>query len=261
MGIEYFHSESFSIVEIKTCSDDIHAYKNHLHREFSLGFIERGSTVLEVGSREYRLQAGDAILIAPFVSHKCQPVNPENWGFTMIYIPQEFVLGLFENSSELHAIGIRKLEPQEFHKLQKLVAFLKSHEERFHQEIALAEVLSDLTGTVQISIDLEDREAVRRIKEYMEVHFLDPLDLRALEKLFGGTKFALIKGFKAVYNTTPNAFQLQLKVEYAKRLLASQKSLAEVALAAGFYDQAYFSREFKKAYGITPLQYRRSFEE
>ncbi len=179
----------------------------------------------------------------------------------MIYISQEFVLGLFENSSELHAIGIRKLEPQEFHKLQKLVAFLKSHEERFHQEVALAEVLSGLTGTVQISIDLEDREAVRRIKEYMEVHFLDPLDLHALEKLFGGSKFALIKGFKAVYNTTPNAFQLQLKVEYAKRLLESQKGLAEVALAAGFYDQAYFSREFKKAYGITPRQYRGSFEE
>ncbi len=261
MGIEYFHSESFNMVEIKTCSDDIHAYKSHVHRELSLGFIERGSTVLEIGSREYRLQAGDAILISPFVSHKCQPVNPDNWAFTMIYIRREFARGLFENSSKLHAIGISRLEPEQFRKLQNLTAFLKSHKERFYQEVALAEVLSGLAGTVRISIDLEDRQAIRTIKEYMEAHFLDSLDLSTLEKRFGLGKFALIKGFKAVYNTTPNAFQLQLKVEYAKRLLESRKSLAEVALAAGFYDQPYFSREFKKAYGITPLQYRRSLEE
>jgi AraC family transcriptional regulator len=42
-----------------------------------------------------------------------------------------------------------------------------------------------------------------------------------------------------------------------QQLLSSHKSLSEVALEVGFYDQSHFSRTFKQAMGISPAQYRR----
>ena len=48
-----------------------------------------------------------------------------------------------------------------------------------------------------------------------------------------------------------------LRVEQAcKQLMDLNKSLSEIALNVGFCDQSYFTKEFKKAMGITPCQYR-----
>jgi AraC-like DNA-binding protein len=33
------------------------------------------------------------------------------------------------------------------------------------------------------------------------------------------------------------------------------EAIADAAVAAGFYDQSALCRHFKRAYGITPLQY------
>jgi AraC-like DNA-binding protein len=37
----------------------------------------------------------------------------------------------------------------------------------------------------------------------------------------------------------------------------SDRSLAEIALRHGFFDQSHFHRNFKRAFGITPGQYRK----
>ncbi|WP_018295810.1 helix-turn-helix transcriptional regulator [Corynebacterium lubricantis] len=44
----------------------------------------------------------------------------------------------------------------------------------------------------------------------------------------------------------------------AEQLRHSPKSLAEIALANGFSDQAHFAKEFKKVVGLPPSQYRES---
>jgi AraC-like DNA-binding protein len=41
----------------------------------------------------------------------------------------------------------------------------------------------------------------------------------------------------------------------AKELLPSRKNISEVAYAVGFSDRKYFSREFKKLFGINPSEY------
>jgi AraC-like DNA-binding protein len=43
-------------------------------------------------------------------------------------------------------------------------------------------------------------------------------------------------------------------------MLIDGRPLIEVALDAGFADQAHFSREFKRTFGVTPSDFRRSPE-
>ena len=73
--------------------------------------------------------------------------------------------------------------------------------------------------------------------------------------MFHIDKFKLIRSFKKLYNITPSAYQLQLKVDYSKQLMKTEPDLISVALASGFYDQAHFTREFKKTTGMTPRYY------
>ena len=51
-------------------------------------------------------------------------------------------------------------------------------------------------------------------------------------------------------------YSLMRRLDYARVELHGNRSLADVALAAGFADQAHLSRMFKSAVGITPARYR-----
>jgi len=46
----------------------------------------------------------------------------------------------------------------------------------------------------------------------------------------------------------------------AKRLLATRvQTIGQIAVAAGFYDQSYLSKRFRRTIGMTPLAYRKRF--
>ena len=52
------------------------------------------------------------------------------------------------------------------------------------------------------------------------------------------------------------SYVLQLKLNKAKKMLVDNSlSVAEVSDACGFYDPSYFSRVFKKEFGVSPSQY------
>ncbi len=47
------------------------------------------------------------------------------------------------------------------------------------------------------------------------------------------------------------------RLDFARSRLRGGTPLADLALAAGFADQAHFTRMFKSAYGMTPGRYAR----
>jgi AraC-like DNA-binding protein len=102
---------------------------------------------------------------------------------------------------------------------------------------------------------------INKIKEYIKDNFFKEITLDCLQSIFKINKFTLIRGFKKAYNTTPSAYQLQLKIDYSKQCLHHHHNFAEIALEAGFYDQAHFSKEFKRVYGVTPLDYYKSLNQ
>src|SRR5262249_21940724 len=66
------------------------------------------------------------------------------------------------------------------------------------------------------------------------------------------------RGFKRTLGEPPNAYLTRLRLERARNLmLFSDLSLAEVARACGFADQAHFSRRFRQRTGQSPGAWRR----
>jgi AraC family transcriptional regulator len=62
--------------------------------------------------------------------------------------------------------------------------------------------------------------------------------------------------FKQTVGKSPYQFILQLKIEYAKKMIKQNNGpISEIAYQLNFSDQSHFSNAFRKATGISPRQY------
>ena len=68
----------------------------------------------------------------------------------------------------------------------------------------------------------------------------------------------LCRIFKEETGLSMNAYITNLRMSKAGELLNDTNSyIKEVAISVGFEDQLYFSRLFKRYYGVTPSEYRK----
>src|SRR6185503_17259861 len=89
-------------------------------------------------------------------------------------------------------------------------------------------------------------------------HRLDAnVSLDALAERAGWSPFHLHRAFRRMVGETPKQYTLRLRLEgAAARLLASDDSVLNVALAAGFTSHEVFTRAFRRHFGRTPAAYR-----
>jgi transcriptional regulator GlxA family with amidase domain len=99
--------------------------------------------------------------------------------------------------------------------------------------------------------------AMRRVREYVETHISESIDLAALAAIAGLSLYHFARAFKQSAGVTPHHYLVQRRVERAQEMLArTELSLSEIALAAGFSDQSHFARHFRQMLGRTPGQFR-----
>lgn len=66
--------------------------------------------------------------------------------------------------------------------------------------------------------------------------------------------------FKEHLKTPPQQYILKMRVHAAcDELRRSKKPISDIATDLGFYDQAAFTKQFKKHMGMTPLYYRKEY--
>jgi AraC-like DNA-binding protein len=76
----------------------------------------------------------------------------------------------------------------------------------------------------------------------------------------GMSPYHFIRLFKAVFGETPKQCQLDARLEKAKHvLLATDTSITDICMEAGFSSLGTFSYVFARRVGMTPTSYRKKF--
>jgi AraC-like DNA-binding protein len=99
---------------------------------------------------------------------------------------------------------------------------------------------------------------VRRARELLHTRFNTVVSLEELAHATGTEKFTLLRAFARELGITPHAYQEQLRIERACRLIARGVPLPEAALAVGYSQQSALQRPFKQLEGVTPGEYVRA---
>ena len=98
---------------------------------------------------------------------------------------------------------------------------------------------------------------VTNVVEYISMHYNENISLETLAKNNTMSVPTLMRLFKTAIGTSPANFITMQRISRAKILLTNTNmSITTIANETGFFDNAHFTRTFKKLTGMSPTQYR-----
>jgi len=100
---------------------------------------------------------------------------------------------------------------------------------------------------------------LRRATEFIEENCLRNIRLEELAGLTGLSQSHFSHAFKASTGVAPHQWQINARLNRAKRLLVENEyALTAIAAETGFADQAHFTRVFRKHVGTTPASWKKA---
>lgn len=97
------------------------------------------------------------------------------------------------------------------------------------------------------------RKWLNEVREQLEAEFRSPPLLSELARNCGRHPAYVCQEFHRVFGTTIGEYVRQVRFEWAREALrAGTRSLSAIALAAGFSDQAHFTRDVRRRTGMAP---------
>lgn len=122
-------------------------------------------------------------------------------------------------------------------------------------ELAIGDVL--LKNDVEDIQSNKNEDLARQITELIQDNVKLPLQLEDIARHFDHSSRHLNRVFSSVTGQSIGKFILQNKLHMsAKSLLEDDRDIKEIAANYSFNEPSYFTRMFKKYYGVTPVVYR-----
>ena len=98
---------------------------------------------------------------------------------------------------------------------------------------------------------LDTSVAIRWLKD----NFAETLRIGSLARRMGLSPSAFHLHFKGVTGMSPLQYQKRLRLQEARRLMLGEGlDAAEAAFRVGYESPSQFSREFKRLFGVTPVE-------
>ncbi|GLC31704.1 bifunctional transcriptional activator/DNA repair enzyme AdaA [Clostridium omnivorum] len=103
-----------------------------------------------------------------------------------------------------------------------------------------------------------NNELIQKVKEKLDQNYSEPLHLEAISCEFGISASHLTRLFKSFYGISPIYYIVKLRVAKAIEMFEqTDRSILDIAYAAGFRSLSNFYKSFKEHTGHTPNEYRR----
>ncbi len=124
------------------------------------------------------------------------------------------------------------------------------------------EVLSDLSYYCKNKLQFPRKfQIISKGIRYIEEDEKQELSIKEIATMCNVSEIYFRKLFKSYAGISPNEYRLRTKISKAKQYLEHENmSIATIAEICGFNDPAYFSRQFKKITGVSPIKFKEDFD-
>ncbi len=106
--------------------------------------------------------------------------------------------------------------------------------------------------------DTQTSSGIGRAVQYLKNNYKSRISLEDISVIAGLSRYHFTRAFKRVMGIPFSDYLNHLRVKKSEETLACMEiNISEVAYSVGFNSLRQFERAFKKAYGITPIEYRK----
>jgi len=129
--------------------------------------------------------------------------------------------------------------------------------------IALEGLLLELlAASCRQPTDTKSPRWLRQVRDLLHDRFTGPTSLMAIAQTVGVHPAHLARSFRQHYHSTVGDYIRDLRIERARHYLTtSDTPLSVIALELGYSDQSHFATAFKRHTGLTPTQFRKTFQK
>lgn len=263
-GSRFWRDAALPFIEARTVADGRRVcYARHSHETFSIGLIDSGCSSYINRHHLCRIDAGTLVLMNPGDVHACNPIENQPWAYRMLYVNVGWLADL-QDDLGLGGTGFRRFSPILTRDPLLQAGFRSFHDALTDERAELARkhgaavaFFSALHRRLRLEVAAPVNDSkLRRAAELIADNYQRPLRLDEISHAAGMSPSSLIRSFKKHFGMTPHAYLTNRRVQFARAELRRGIPIAEVALAAGFADQAHLQRAFKQLLAATPGHYR-----
>lgn len=243
-----------------------HNFSRHTHRTLCIGLVEQGTRIILCRGERYKIIPGQIFIIPPDEAHSCGSEERPHTYRLFLISPDVLNMILLKTEGNRYRFNNLVIDDSErFDELMYLDSILMSGETIFVKQSVLVSTIGNIIEScADIGEDLKmcnmQFDSVKSIQTFIDHHYAEHFSLWDISRHAYLSPYYLIRVFSQIVGIPPHIYQQQVRIRYAKEMLANRISIAEVALRNGFTDQSYFSNIFKKMVGITPGEYIKSIQ-
>jgi len=228
----------------------------HFHDELELNLRQGNGWQLNYRGMMHSVPSDTLVVTQPGESHQVDA--PSEWDGTFrglrvgIDLLQKVAIEVAGRKTELPLFPMPLVHDSDFN-----TQFVRVHQaiERSTSQLEQQTLTLDLLAQLilRYSENPPDLASLKteiqpfhHVRDYLEDNYNREISLEQLAQVANLSSFHLNRSFSRTFGIPPHAYQIQLRILQAKRLLRKKQSIESVAIETGFISQSHFGLHFKR---------------
>ncbi len=259
---------------------DAHLNSYHSHSSLELSYVLSGTGRYLVDGITYEVKSGDLLVCNPGVMHQSIVSNPADPTLEFVVgITDLHFLDMPENTIVLpdggYILSLGSEIKREISRCCYEILEENASAQPGRYYLIQAQMMKMLILIFRSISGHTEREAVgmafesysksyvvKKIVQYLKENYSQHISLDQIAHNMYLSPVYISKIFKEKTGDSPINYLIKLRLTKARELLLEDKaSIKTIASSVGYDDVYHFSKLFKKHYGISPLNFRKSMRE
>jgi AraC-like DNA-binding protein len=238
----------------------------HFHEELELNIRQGDGWRFNYRGASHSVPSDTLVLTQPGEAHQADCMSDRDCTFRGIRVSgnllQQVTIEVAGRDAAMPCFPIPLVHDRDFStQLIQVHQALQQPSSQLEQQTLILDLLAKLVlryaetppGLVKLGVEIQPAD---RVRTYLEDHYNQEISLEQLSQVVNLSAFHLNRAFRKTFGMPPHAYQIQVRILQAKKLLRKGWSLDRVAIETGFVSQSHFGSHFKRLIGVTPRQYR-----
>ncbi len=254
---------------------DTRMEENHSHNYYEIYYVVKGNTRFFIDDRLFDLQGGDYLIIPPNLAHYNRYIR-QTTRVNIYFRDTDVRRGNSYVIKDMKELFLAKAAmfhtPGSYRDLLENIIDRMVHEDPIsdeNTEVMLQLLLQEFfvitkrycTANTGYSSQLaqEGDITIQEAARYISEHYYLPITLDLLAEKYELSPSYFSKRFHLITGMGMKEYLTYIRLKHAEtELMSTSHSIAEIAENTGFSDSNYFKDVFKKQFGLSPRNYRKS---